>query len=74
MPGTMRRVFMTVPLDVPDLPGSLVRLEKLAVRHAAELAGAAADERDGEMIPFASLRAPGRRHVRLRSYSGYHGE
>ena len=37
---------MTMPLDVPDLPGSLVRLEKLAVRHAAELAEAAADERE----------------------------
>lgn len=37
---------MTVPPDVPELPGSLVRLEKLAVRHAADLAEAAAGERE----------------------------
>jgi RimJ/RimL family protein N-acetyltransferase len=37
---------MTVPLDVPELSGSVVRLEKLAVRHAADLAEAAAGERE----------------------------
>jgi N-acetyltransferase len=39
-------VFMTVPLDVPELQGSLVRLEKLAVHHAVQLAQAAADKRE----------------------------
>ena len=37
---------MTMPLDVPDLAGSLVRLEKLAVRHAGPLAEAAAGQRE----------------------------
>jgi RimJ/RimL family protein N-acetyltransferase len=37
---------MTVPLNVPELPGALVRLEKLAARHAVQLAEAAADERE----------------------------
>jgi RimJ/RimL family protein N-acetyltransferase len=41
----MRRIFMTLHLDVPELHGSLVRLEKLAVRHADELAEAAAGDR-----------------------------
>ena len=36
---------MTLRLDVPELHGSLVRLERLAVRHADELAEAAAVDR-----------------------------
>jgi RimJ/RimL family protein N-acetyltransferase len=41
----MRRIFMTLRLDVPELRGSLVRLERLSVRHADELAEAAAQDR-----------------------------
>jgi N-acetyltransferase len=39
----MRSIFMSLRLDVPELHGSLVRLERLSVRHADELAAAAAD-------------------------------
>jgi len=36
---------MALSLDVPALEGSLVRLEPLSVRHAADLAGAVEEDR-----------------------------
>ena len=66
---------MTLQLDVPDLHGSLVRLEKLAARHADELAEAAADDRAAfsfTWVPYG--KAAAREYVRTQLGRAENGE